>query len=185
MARGKIQPPQWANELSVKYQSAIAHAFLLSGNVQDYVGGVPGQTLKGYLLSSFGERDVVVTWNRAMGFQLPTVEMRRLFAELVDFPLPSAAPAAGRGGLAAGLNQMAAAGSAPDLAAALGKVRQPGDALDYLGRLLRVKSTAQRSVRAAVILDYAESIAPATEAAASETDAASASRKTVLPWLTA
>jgi transitional endoplasmic reticulum ATPase len=174
MPKAKLQsPPPWASELSIKYQSAIAHGFLLSGNVQDYVGGVPGQTLKSYLLSSFGERDVVVTWNRAQGFQLPTAEMRRLFVELVDFPLPanpSGLPiVAGRGGLASGLNQAAGA-TAPDLVSALGKVRSPGDALDFLGRLLRVKTTPQRSARVAVILDYAESIAPATDAAASETD---------------
>lgn len=172
MPKAKLQPPPWASELSIKYQSAIAHGFLLSGNVQDYVGGVPGQTLKSYLLSSFGERDVVVTWNRAQGFQLPTVEMRRLFVELVDFPLPgaqSALPVVAGRGLAAGLNQAAGA-TAPDLVAALGKVRSPGDALDFLGRLLRAKTTSQRSVRVAVILDYAESIAPATDAAASETD---------------
>src|SRR5450631_2908385 len=163
MPKAKLQsPPPWASELSIKYQSAIAHGFLLSGNVQDYVGGVPGQTLKSYLLSSFGERDVVVTWNRAQGFQLPTPEMRRLFVELVDFPLPAnpsglpVVAGASRGGLAAGLNQAAGA-TAIDLVAALGKVRSPGDALDFLGRLLRVKTTPQRPARVAVILDYAES----------------------------
>src|SRR6266487_2752898 len=176
MAKTKHQPPPaWATELAVKYQSAIAHAFLLSGNVQDYVGGVPGQTLKNYLISSFGERDIVVSWNRATGFSLPTVEMRRTFASVVDFPLPpekAAMPPIGRGaGLAAGLNQMAPGGPALDLAAALEKVRQPGEALDYLNRLLRAKAAAgQKPLRAAIVLDYAESIAPATEAAASETD---------------
>src|SRR6266536_1694102 len=105
------QPPVWAQELAVKYQAAIAHAFLVHGNVQDYVGGIAGQSLKSYLTSSFGERDLIVTWNRATGFHLPTAEMRQRFAEIVEFPLAgNTQQAPGRaGGLAAGLNQMGAA----------------------------------------------------------------------------
>src|SRR6266516_7492393 len=103
------QPPAWAQELAVKYQSAIAHAFLLHGNVQDYVGGVAGQSLKSYLTSSFGERDLIVTWNRATGFHLPTPEMRQRFAEIIEFPLVGNTQQGRPGGVAAGLNQMAAA----------------------------------------------------------------------------
>src|SRR5258708_12576429 len=94
MAKAKTKetqqhPPQWAAELAEKYQSGIAHAFLIYGNVQDYVGGLPGQNLKNYLISSFGERDVVVSWNRSTGFYLPTTELRRKFVETVTFPLPA------------------------------------------------------------------------------------------------
>src|SRR6266496_3613613 len=163
------QPPAWAQELAVKYQAAIAHAFLIHGNVQDYVGGVAGQSLKSYLTGSFGERDLIVTWNRATGFHLPTAEMRQRFAEIVEFPIPgnpSPSVPGGRG-LAASLNQMAT--SAPtDTAKLLEKVRQPGEALDYLNRLLRARPA--QPMRAAVILDYAESIAPASDAAGAEND---------------
>jgi transitional endoplasmic reticulum ATPase len=167
-------PPAWAAELAIKYQSAIAHAFLLHGNVQDYVGGVAGQSLKSYLTASFGERDIIVSWNRASGFSLSTAEMRNKFAEIVEFPLPSSQASSGRaGGFAAGLNQLA--GTSVDTAKALEKVRQPGDALDYLNRLLRAKATIphggeSRPVRAAIIVDYAESIAPASDAAGAEND---------------
>jgi transitional endoplasmic reticulum ATPase len=154
--------------------------------VQDYVAGLPGQTLKNYLISSFGERDVVVTWNRATGFSLPTVEMRRMFVEIVGLPvsLPGAAGTSsgaaslvsGRAsGFASGLNALVEAST--DITSALEKIRQPGDALDFLSRLLRAKppsSVGSRGspdpLRCAVILDYAESIAPAADAAASETD---------------
>src|SRR6266536_2359065 len=162
------QPPVWAQELAVKYQAAIAHAFLIHGNVQDYVGGVAGQSLKSYLTGSFGERDLIVTWNRATGFHLPTAEMRQRFTETVEFPVPgNTQQAPGRpGGLAAGLNQMAAAPM--DTAKALEKVRQPTDALDYLNRLLRARPGSP--MHAAVIIDYAESIAPASDAAGAEND---------------
>src|SRR5712691_11878074 len=114
----QTRPPDWAAELAEKYQSGIAHAFVLHGNVQDYVAGLPGQTLKNYLISSFGERDVVVRWNRATGFSLPTSDMRRKFAELTGIPLPLAGGRSdsqlpmprttGRSsGFASGLNAMA------------------------------------------------------------------------------
>src|SRR5713226_6937795 len=184
----QTRPPDWAAELAEKYQSGIAHAFILHGNVQDYIGGLPGQSLKNYLISSFGERDIVASWNRAGGFSLPTTDMRRKFIEITGIPLPLAASGTsqlpmprttGRSGFASGLNAMATDSSSTDLTGALEKIRQPGDALDFLTRLLRAKSApaganrhsaAPGAMRTAVIIDYAESIAPAVEAAASETD---------------
>lgn len=167
------EAPVWARLLEDKYQSGIAHAFLLHGNVQDYVAGMPGQSLKSYLVASFRSREMIVSWNRATGFVLPTAEKRQRFAELVEFPLPGGSPQpTGRaGGFAAGLNQLAATPSG-DIARALEKVRQPGEALDYLNRLLRVKAWAKNAqeMQAAVIIDYAESIAPAADAAGAEND---------------
>src|SRR6266536_4500758 len=162
------QPPVWAQELAVKYQAAIAHAFLVHGNVQDYGGGIAGQSLKSYLTSSFGERDLIVSWNRATGFHLPLPEMRQRFVDLAEFPVPGTTQQApGRpGGFAAGLNQMAAAPM--DTAKLLEKVRQPSDALDYLNRLLRARPGSP--MRAAVIIDYAESIAPVSDTAGAEND---------------
>jgi SpoVK/Ycf46/Vps4 family AAA+-type ATPase len=169
------QPPAWGNELAIKYQSAIAHAFLLHGNVQDYVSGVAGQNLKDYLVSSFGERDIIVCWNRATGFTLPTADMRRKFAEIVEIPMPQQqqSPTGRAGGLAAGLNQVAASGPV-DVAKILGKIRNPAEALDYLSRLLaaRIKSKQGSDMRFAVIIDYAESIVPASDAAGAESDRA-------------
>jgi len=172
----QLPSPLWAQELSEKYQSSIAHTFLLHGNVQDFVGGIPGLTLKNYLISSFAERDLVVTWNRATGLYLPTAAMRQKFAEIVEFPVPGQQPSTARSGFAAGLNQMAA--SAPtDIAKVLEKVRQPADALEYLNRLLRAKVTVRRNdedvpLRSAVIIDYIESVAPASDAAAADNDRA-------------
>src|SRR5712692_10204849 len=146
------QPPAWAAELAEKYQSGIAHAFILHGNVQDYIGGLPGQSLKNYLISSFGERDIVVNWNRAGGFSLPTADMRRKFAELTGIPLPLGASGTSQppmprtmgrsSGFASGLNAMATDNASTDLASALEKIRQPSEALDFLTRLLRAKAPA-------------------------------------------
>ncbi len=174
-ARPEQQPPAWANELAIKYQSNISHAFLVHGNVQDYVGGLAGQTLKNYLIESFSSRDLVVCWDRASGFTLPTAPMRQRFIEIANIPIPGGNPSASSGGLAGGLNRTAAATASSDLAAILEKIRKPEDALDALSRVLHWRppkraSQDEVSFRVAVILDYAESIAPATEAAASEID---------------
>jgi SpoVK/Ycf46/Vps4 family AAA+-type ATPase len=181
-ARPEQQPPAWANELAIKYQSNIAHAFLVHGNVPDYVGGLAGQTLKNYLIESFSSRDLVVCWDRASGFSLPTAPMRQRFVEIAGIPIPggssaSATSASARGGgLASGLNRAAASTGSADLAAILEKIRKPEDALDALSRVLHWRSPRKPGggeadpFRVAVILDYAESVAPATEAAASEID---------------
>ena len=179
------RPPAWANDLVIKYQSNIAHAFLLHGNVQDYVGGLAGQSLKNYLIESFSSRDLVICWDRAGGFTLPTAPMRQRFIDIAGIPLPgssssttSASAATARsGGLASGLNRAAAATTTgSDLAAILEKIRKPEDALDILSRVLHWRPPRKAGgeepdpFRVAIILDYAESVAPATEAAASEID---------------
>jgi transitional endoplasmic reticulum ATPase len=183
------QPPAWANELVIKYQSNIAHAFLLHGNVRDYVEGLAGQSLKTYLIESFSTRDLVICWDRASGFSLPTAPMRQRFIDVAGIPLPgssstSAGATSARGsGLAGGLNRVAATTTGSDLAAVLEKIRKPEDALDILSRVLHWRPPKQAGqddtpFRVAAILDYAESIAPATEAATSEID------RTVLVTLT-
>ncbi len=185
-SRTDQRPPAWANELAIKYQSNIAHAFLLHGNVVDYVSGLAGQTLKNYLMESFSSRDLVICWDRASGFSLPTTKMRQTFVEIAGIPIPgstslgtgaSSARGAGlSGGLASGLNRASAGAASTDLTAILEKIRKPEDALDALSRVLHWRPPRKASgeepdpFRVAVILDYAESVAPATEAAASEID---------------
>ncbi|HJT59173.1 MAG TPA: ATP-binding protein [Ktedonobacteraceae bacterium] len=179
--RADQRPPAWANDLVIKYQSNIAHAFLLHGNVQDYVGGLAGQSLKNYLIESFSSRDLVICWDRASGFTLPTAPMRQRFIDIAGIPLPgsssSTTATAGRSsGLASGLNRVVAATTGNDLAAILEKIRKPEDALDILSRVLHWRPPHKANgeepgpFRVATILDYAESVAPATEAAASEID---------------
>src|SRR5437660_4196471 len=98
--------PQWAQEFSSRYLSGIAHAFLLHGNVQDYVAAVVGQTLKNYLLASFSERDVVVYWHRASGLYFPSTAMRKRFAEVVGLATSPTSSARSGGSVAAGMHAM-------------------------------------------------------------------------------
>src|SRR5579883_17917 len=180
--------PDWGREFSSRYLSGIAHAFLLHGNIQDYVAAVAGQTLKNYLIGSFAERDVVVYWHRAHGFYFPSAAMKKRFAEVVG--LAAATPASTRtgGGLASGMNAAAGSAQKADPLAGIDQTK-PLVALSLLNKLLHVKAprteTRGRSTssyglseveqqpqpfRAAVIIDYAETIVPQGDAAAPAED---------------
>lgn len=166
------QAPTWAQELIVKYQSAIAHAFILHGNVQDYISGVPGMFLREYLIASFKNWDVIVSWNNGTGIHLPSPEQEKLFANLVEFPVgATAGPQAG--GLVGALNQTA--GGAVNLTKALGKTKDPKGAIEYINRLMRVsppkkqvynpqrRRDEERAMKFAAIVDYAEALVPNTQ----------------------
>ncbi len=161
----KENAPTWAQEFSSRYLSGIAHTFLLHGNVQDYVAAIAGQTLKNYLLSSFSERDIVVYWHRASGFYFPNNAMKKRFTEAVG--LAAASPArSGGSALTAGMNAMAGAGGDP-----LTSVEQtkPLVALSLLNKLLHIHTKPDSTpMRVAVIIDYAETIAPMSEAPSTE-----------------
>src|SRR5690348_3297950 len=97
----------WQAELKAKFGSSISRAFTLSGNVQDYVAGVVGQTLRSYLVSSFISKfDVVVVYSRSGGFWFPKPQMQHKFLEVVGLAgeLGAVASNAPRG-LSAALNQ--------------------------------------------------------------------------------
>jgi transitional endoplasmic reticulum ATPase len=169
----QAERPAWATMLSDKYRSGIAYTFMLHGNTQDYVAGIPGQTLRNYLLSSFKDRTITVYWNMESGFSFSHNDMRTRFAEIVG--LTQAQPQTGRSGLASGLN--ATVQSQGDIAAQLAKVRNPAAALEMLSKLLRYKPTKQHRsdpdpepIKVAVVLDYAEFIAPEGNGTPSEAD---------------
>jgi len=90
-----------------------------------------GQSLKTYLIESFSTRDLVICWDRASGFSLPTAPMRQRFIDVAGIPLPGSSPTSAgttsaRGsGLAGGLNRVAATTTGSDLAAVLEKIRKP------------------------------------------------------------
>jgi transitional endoplasmic reticulum ATPase len=196
MAKTKQQdaaPPPWGQELTSRYLSGIAHAFLLHANVADYTGGIAGQTLKNYLLSSLSGRDVVVYWHRASGFFFPNNAMKKRFAEAVG--LATAASATRSGGLASGMNAATGASSNADPLAGIDQTK-PLVALSLLNRLLHVQvrpeTTRGRSASSntsygsssnsssslaepqpfhvGVVIDYAETIAPQSDSTASAED---------------
>lgn len=174
MPKPRNQTSTWGQELSARYNAGIVHSFLLHGNIADYIGGVPGQTLRNYLLASFSKREVVIYWNRAVGFVFAKPAMKRLFAEMAGLVQPGAPAASTPGvrGLGAAMN--AAAGTADPLALIDQAGRQPASALGLIDQALRATSQSnqprrssstepERAPRLAVIIDYAESIVPAGE----------------------
>lgn len=177
--------PAWGRELSSRYNAGIVHAFLIHGNVGDYVGGQSGQTLRNYLLASFARREIVIYWNRATGFVFAKPAMKRQFAELAGLMAQTrAAPSTGgmTRGLGAAMN--AAGGGGVDPLALVDQAgRQPAAALGLIDQALRAtqsESPSRRSgarvaenehaPRLAVIIDYAESVVPVTDVAAAPED---------------
>lgn len=161
----------WQAELKAKFGSSISRAFTLSGNVQDYVAGVVGQTLRGYLVSSFINKfDIVVVYSRSGGFWFPKPQMQQKFLEVVGLAgeLGAVANNAPRG-LSAALNQRVSSNGLDQ--AALEQIgKQPALALALLTKLLAYRNH-DAPIRAAVILEYGETLAPASDnAAASESD---------------
>ena len=181
-------PPAWGQEFSNRYLSGIAHAFLLHGNVQDYVGGIAGQTLQNYLIGSFTGRDVVVYWHRATGFYFPSAAMKKRFAEVLGLITATPTPPRAGSGLAAGMNTMSGTMHPADPLAGIDQTK-PLVALSLLNKLLHVQAPRMESTRGraaassgasfvdeqvpfkvAVIIDYAETIAPQSDSAPSAED---------------
>jgi SpoVK/Ycf46/Vps4 family AAA+-type ATPase len=158
----KNQAPAWGRELSNRYNAGIVHAFLIHGNVGDYVGGQPGQTLRNYLMASFGKREITVYWNRATGFVFAKASMKRLFAELAGLTAQARPQQRSGGGLGAAMN--VAAGGVDPVALIDQAGRQPASALGLIDQALRAqRGETENPVRLAVVIDYVESIAPQTD----------------------
>ena len=87
--------PQWICEVMDKFNSGIAHAFLLSGNVEDCIGLTHGTNLRSYLINFYASYEVVVVYNRASGFYFPYPNHRRRFLEAIGL-ISRAQPALGQ-----------------------------------------------------------------------------------------
>lgn len=71
----------WTTDLRNKYHDAVAHCFLLVGNVNDYVDNE--RRLVPYLEQMFANRDVIIIYDRSRGISFATPGMRQVFLELV------------------------------------------------------------------------------------------------------
>src|SRR5947207_4074412 len=146
----KNRAPLWGQELSNRYNAGIVHAFLIHGNVNDYIGGVAGQTLRNYLVASFGKREIVIYWNRATGFVFAKPAQKRLFAELAGLTA-QARSQQGRSGLGAAMNTVAGGVDHVTLIDQAG--RQPASALGLIDQALRAqRGETENAVRLAVII---------------------------------
>jgi transitional endoplasmic reticulum ATPase len=147
VAKKTSDAPAWVQELTSKYGSGVAHAFLLHFNVHDYV--VPGASMRTYLAKLMISRQIVCFYNRAEGITFPLDTMREKFMELLALK-KNTEPA-----LAA-------------LSAAQGNQEQdlpkaPSAALPLLVRLLKMGKPDDKL--AAVIIEHAETIVPSADVA--------------------
>lgn len=148
----------WADELSRKYTAGISHVFVLHFNVRDYAHGLV--SVEEYLKAMLGKRDMVISYDIAGGLTFATPEQRKLFIH------------------ALGLDQQPGG----DLAAAMGLnvetpqdaevelPRKPAEALALLERAMRLQEVTLHHgtkihPKVAVILNWAEQLAPISEVA--------------------
>ena len=149
--------PPWVENLVQKYSDAISHGFILAGNVTDYV--VPGVPLKNYLTKLFLNRHILVFYNRAEGFHFPRVIDRTASSDkdirYIDY----------RARMVGALHLDGPKGNVIMQQAGLleeeGPHRHdPSVALMLITQLLRLMNREKNM--AAVVIDYAETLFPAT-----------------------
>jgi AAA+ superfamily predicted ATPase len=134
--------PDWARELSEKYYSRTLSMFVLHGNVRDLTpdrrSGKPAfVSLHQFLREAlFGTRDIVLTYDRGGGISFANSDMQ------ADFRLALA-----------GYDSFHGSNYSQSLP------RNPDSVLNMLESYLRVRVGDRKTI--AVILDFAETIAPA------------------------
>lgn len=146
-----LAQPGWVRELLARYNSGVAHAFILHFGVADYV--TPGRTLRPYLAALLARRPIIACYNRAEGITFASPSMRETALGVLGLGGPSrgAGPADPLLATLASLQQGQGGDELP---------RAPGAALPLLERLLLADTPT------AVILEYAETLAPAGDMAA-------------------
>src|SRR5215813_8428877 len=134
--------PGWARELSEKYYSRTLSMFALHGNVRDIVplrcdGKTEFVTLHRFLREAlFGRRDLVLTYDRGGGISFANPDMQADFRKALS-----------------------AYDSFHGSSYSQSLPRNPDSVLNMLESYLRVRVGDRKTI--AVILDFAETIAPA------------------------
>lgn len=158
-----VNIPNWTNDLLKKYGAGVSHAFILHFNVNDQV--VPGVSMRNWMTKIMQSRQVVVFYNRSEGITFAHPKMEETYRKLLGLEAQKADPAL------AALGSLGLGGSSsdePELP------RNPSQALAQLERLLQIdgeqfnkimNTSIENPKTAAVIIEYAETIAPAADAA--------------------
>ena len=134
--------PGWARELSEKYYSRTLTMFVLHGNVRDLVpfrreASTEFCSLHRFLRSGlFGQRDIVVTYDRGGGLSFAEPRMQEDFRQALS-----------------GYDQFHGTGYSTALP------RNTDGVLNLLDNYLRLRIADGRKI--ALIIDFAETIAPA------------------------
>lgn len=143
--------PEWAQQLAKKYLSRTLNQFIIHGNVHDLVPvGLKKETkylrLKTFMAEEFfGARDIVVFYDRASGIYFRDQESQRDFSRAVS-------------------GQDSYAGT--EFAKKLPK--DPVRVFSILEQYFRSRLDQNKSI--ALIIDYAETVVPASETASSGTE---------------
>jgi AAA+ superfamily predicted ATPase len=138
--------PSWAEELANKYGSKTANLYVLHGNIRDYL---PHEQNEGEFIFArvqdyisevlFGNRHIIVFYDRSSGVSFCTDEMEKEYGSVMSRRFPEADPA--------------------DFFST-----DPTKSFTYLEKyfLLRIpRDTRDGECRMVLIIDYAETIAPA------------------------
>ena len=136
------------NKMFKKWDAVIAHTFILHFNVRDVVDGVNhiiDQLMESPMIAN---REIIINYNRSAGFSFPIPEHKKVLLEELGFSeeetdvdIP-------------GLNDMLP--------------REPEAALSIIEAALRLSRKGEGGVlegKTAVIIDYAETIAPSADLA--------------------
>lgn len=137
--------PAWAQELSYKYCSKTANLYIIHGNIRDFLphkmneGEFIFVKIQEYVSEVlFGNRDVIVFYDRSSGISFCTPEMRKEYLATMRERKPDAEDA--------------------DFLA-----NEPLKSFGYLEEYFLLK--IQEKKRIVLIIDYAETIAPASDIA--------------------
>jgi transitional endoplasmic reticulum ATPase len=86
----KTQPVEqwWFQELHNRYLAGLSHCFVVYGNIWDYVHAIPGRSMKKHIFTSYPQRDVVVYWHQAQGFEFASPEMEERFISTLGLSDP-------------------------------------------------------------------------------------------------
>lgn len=143
--------PDWAKNLAKKYLSRSLNQFVLHGNIHDLVqineaGDLSYQRLKHFLADEFfGARDIVIFYDRSSGIYFRDQESQKDFSRAVS-----------------GYDSLAGTEYAKKMP------KDPVRAFSVLEQYFRSRLDQNKSI--AIIIDYAETIIPANEAANAGTE---------------
>ena len=137
--------PRWAQELSYKYCSKTANLYILHGNIRDFLPHKMDEDefifvkLQNYISEVlFGNRDIIIFWDRSSGITFCTSEMHRDYVKTMKEKYPDS--------------------SESDLFSS-----DPAVAFKLLERYFLLNIPHKK--RIVLIIDYAETIIPADEIA--------------------
>ena len=137
---------RWIEEIHRKWSASIAHVFLLHFNVWDTVDG--GSSVVEYLMQSplVSEREIIICYNRSSGITFPIPSHKKVLMEDLGFSASDVGPV--------GVDEIVP--------------RDPVAALMLMEDALRLSAPDGKGglrAKAAVIMDYAETLVPAAELA--------------------